>query len=164
MGRGGYHGGSAVFPSPGGFTRGLWQGPGPKGEVAVARARQLEEKLERAEKQRRHDEKKWPRSVDDKKPFSSKSEREERLGLRPKRARDIGTPARLHNVVVEELRRTLARARDGASELLLWEPLKEAGIKRPIFDQAVVMMISVGWVRRGGDRLYATAALKASRR
>lgn len=57
--------------------------------------------------------------------------------------------------VVAALRRVLDEHPDGCLEAALWHGVEACFVPRVIFDEAVNIMVYVGWARRAGGRLHA---------
>ena len=75
--------------------------------------------------------------------------------------RDLIAEGRLLRNVVDALRLALDDRPDGCRESALWLGVQACGVTRPIFDEAIQIMLDAGWTSRRYGRLFSGAAPKA---
>jgi hypothetical protein len=71
--------------------------------------------------------------------------------------RDLIAEGRLLRNVVDALRQAVDEHPEGCLEGALWDAVEACGVPRSIFDEAVEMMIAVGWIKRGNFHLFSPA-------
>jgi hypothetical protein len=67
---------------------------------------------------------------------------------------DLIAEDKLVQNVVRALRLALDERRDGCLEVELWHGVAACLVPRPIFDEAIDIMLTAGWVQRSGARLH----------
>jgi hypothetical protein len=70
---------------------------------------------------------------------------------------------RLLGNVIDALRLVLDERPDGCLEAALWHGVEACFVAREVFDEAVEIMVNVGWASRVGGRLLTRRAQHASR-